>query len=133
MGLAPATSGIYRDSPSDWPEVTSTEGRVPEDRTHRHAALAGHTGDEKTARAALTDARPAVRATALGALARMHKLTDDDVSAGLADDAPAVRRRSCELAVLMDLDLIPSLHDVDNMVVEAAAWALGERADRAGA
>jgi HEAT repeat protein len=89
--------------------------------------------DEPAARAALQHARPDVRATALGALARMQKLTDADVAAGLIDIAPVVRRRSCELAVPYDLDLVPALDDDNDMVVEAAAWALGERSERADA
>jgi HEAT repeat protein len=73
-----------------------------------------------------------VRATALGALARLGNLTDADLIAGLADDATAVRRRACELAVGHAVDLVPSLADPELLVVEAAAWALGERAENAG-
>ncbi len=113
----------------------------------RAAAIAGHTGDEATARALLAgtdddgggddddDGSPAVRATALAALARMGAATDADVAAALADGVAEVRRRACEVAVAHPaVDLRPLLADVDPMVVEAAAWALGERgADAAGA
>ncbi|MGH9181517.1 MAG: HEAT repeat domain-containing protein, partial [Acidimicrobiales bacterium] len=41
---------------------------------------------------------------------------------------PMVRRRACEVAVgLAEVDLVPILIDGDVAVVEAAAWALGER------
>ena len=41
----------------------------------RDVALAGHLGDESTARAGLSDADALVRATALTALARLGRLT----------------------------------------------------------
>ena len=100
------------------------ERRVQDDRGKRQAALAGHTGDEATARAALAD-EPA---TALGALARMGALTDDDLRGALSHPDAAVRRRACELAVaLPGVDLVPLLDDLDDLVVEAACWSLGER------
>jgi HEAT repeat protein len=69
-----------------------------------------------------------VRATALGALARAGALTAGDVAAGLADADPAVRRRAAELAARVpDAPLVPALADADPSVVEAVAWALGER------
>ncbi len=93
------------------------------------AAVAGHLGDEAAARAGLGDPSPAVRATALSALARMERATTDDVRAALADGDPAVRRRALEVAVpFADVDLVGMLlHDDDDLVVETAAWALGER------
>ncbi|HVF13602.1 MAG TPA: hypothetical protein VM942_03325 [Acidimicrobiales bacterium] len=98
----------------------------------RAAAVAGHSGDEETARTLLTDPSPGVRATALGALARMGAATDDDVSAALADPVGRVRRRACEVAVgHVAVDLRPLLADADRMVVEASAWALGERGSHA--
>ena len=97
----------------------------------RAAALAGHRGDASAARAYLDDPAPAVRATALGALARAGGLTPDDLATGLADDAAAVRARAAELAAAIAGDrppaLAPVLEDPDNAVVEAAAWASGER------
>jgi HEAT repeat protein len=91
-------------------------------------AAAGHTGDEGTARSALVAEAPAVRATALAALARMGRLTDDDVRAGLADAAPEVRHRALALAIdRSDIALVPLLADADPLVVEQAAWACGER------
>ena len=98
------------------------------------AALAGHTGDLDTARAATSDPDGGVRATALGALARLGALGSDDLIAPLADADPAVRRRACELAAaLPGPDLVPLLADVDPFVAEMAAWALGERGESAAA
>jgi HEAT repeat protein len=92
------------------------------------AAIAGHTGDEATARVLVSDHDPAVRAAAYGALARMSALTDDDLRAGLADQSPAVRRRCVALAVPHPaVALVPMLADADRAVAEQAAWALGER------
>jgi HEAT repeat protein len=93
----------------------------------RRAALAGYQGDETTARELLEDAEPSVRATALGALARAGALRLPDVERALVDADPGVRRRACEEAAAVDVDLVPMLDDVDRSVVEATAWALGER------
>ncbi len=96
----------------------------------RRAAVAGHRRDEPGARAFLTNEDPAVRATALGALARMERLTADDVRKGLADGDAVVRRRAAELAIhTPEIPLVGALEDPDHLVVEAACWALGERAD----
>ena len=112
----------------------SQEPHPPEDRTpqspigRRAAAVAGHSGDENTARKLLVDASPGVRATALAALARMGAATDADVATALVDPVAQVRRRACEAAVTHPaVDLRALLADGDPMVVEAAAWALGER------
>lgn len=92
----------------------------------RRVALAGHEGDEATARAALADTDPAVRATALGALHRMGRLTDDEVRAALQDAEPIVRRRACEFAAgRPGVDLVSLLDDPET--AEAAAWATGEQ------
>ena len=97
----------------------------------RAVALAGHTGDEATARAALSDPDPGVRATALGALERLGALGDDELVAALADPHPTVRRRACEVAAGRPGDegpsLLTALADTDASVVEVAAWACGER------
>lgn len=100
----------------------------------RHAALAGYRGDEAAARALLGDPVATVRATALGALARMGAATEADLAAALSDADPSVRRRGCEVAAGLPghrADLCPLLGDADHSVAEAAAWALGERGDAA--
>ncbi len=96
----------------------------------RAAALAGHTGDEAAARSALSDHAPSVRATALGALDRLHRLSEDDYYTAAADPDPAVRRRAAELSVgLIGVTVADGLNDSDPSVVEMTAWALGERGD----
>ena len=104
------------------------------DAERRQAALAGHHADEKTARSLLAEGAPATRATALAALARMGRLTPDDLSAALSDDDATVRRRACQQAATpAGASLVPALvamlGDGDDSVVEMAAWALGERGD----
>jgi HEAT repeat protein len=105
--------------------------RRAETARRRDAAVAGHRGDDATARRFLTDEAPAVRATALGALARAGTLDADDLAAGLADPSPVVRARAAERAAGVPGNrapaLTPSLDDEDPAVVEAAAWASGER------
>ena len=94
----------------------------------RAAALAGHQGDAATARTLLSDPSGPVRATALGALARLGSATPSDVVAALGDPDPGVRRRACEVAAAIpSVDVVPALADAEPGVVEAAAWALGER------
>ena len=95
--------------------------------------MAGHRRDEAGARRFTADTDPVVRATALGALARMDRLTADDVRAGLADPDPVVRRRAAELAARApEVQLVEMLDDPDHLVVEAACWAMGERGDHNG-
>jgi HEAT repeat protein len=108
-----------------------TRRLADETARRREAALAGHRGDPVTARTYLADDAPAVRATALGALARAGALTTAELEDGLADGSPVVRARAAELAAAQPGDrapgLAPVLDDDDPMVVEAAAWASGER------
>lgn len=109
---------------TELPDPAVTERR-------RRVALAGHRGDEPAARQALLDPAPAVRVSALGALARLGVLTDTDLRQALVDPAPAVRRRACELGARHPgLDLTPLLADTDASVVEMAAWSAGEHGDR---
>ena len=97
----------------------------------REVAVAGHTGDEATARSALHDEDAAVRATALTALERLGALRDDDLRAALRDGDGRVRRRAAELAAAAahgGVDLLSALlGDTEPLVAEAAAFALGER------
>jgi HEAT repeat protein len=99
-------------------------------RRRGDAALAGHAGDEPAARALLADPDPEVRATALAALARMARATAADAASALADLDPLVRRRACELGTgLADAEFGRLLDDRDDMVVEAACFAIGETRD----
>ncbi|HEV3227616.1 MAG TPA: HEAT repeat domain-containing protein [Acidimicrobiales bacterium] len=109
------------------------ESRPPLPAARRRAvALAGHLGDEATARAFLHDEDPRVRATAVGALARLGALGDDDVRAMAVDPDPSVRGRIARVVPsALDADaacavLRTLLHDGEASVVEVAAWALGE-------
>ena len=79
----------------------------------------------------MDDPEPVVRATALGALARLGQLGADELAAAMADPSPVVRGRSAEVAAAWPGDSAPSLtallEDPDPGVVEVAAWAAGER------
>lgn len=101
----------------------------------RGVALAGHIGDFDTARRATIDPAPAVRSTALGALARLERLDRSTWEAGLEDTAPEVRRRACELGVGIGPSAVELLTgrlvDGDAGVAEAASFALGELAGAA--
>lgn len=102
-----------------------------ESQRRRAVALAGHQGDEAVARRGLGDPAAAVRATALGALERLHALTLADVTEALADPSPAVQQRACEVVARWPGDappsLLPLLTSPDATVAEVAAWASGER------
>ena len=100
----------------------------------RVAVLAGHSGDEATARTLTNDADPSVRAAALGALHRCGALRSADLEGALEDQDPTVRRRAAEVVAALegrgpaaDVSLLPLLHDPDDSVTEVAAWASGER------
>ena len=97
----------------------------------REVALAGHLRDLDTAVAALADPEPAVRATAIGALERLGRLTPAHLTTALADPDPAVRRRAIEACAGRPGDepppLLGALGDADATIVEVAAWASGER------
>jgi HEAT repeat protein len=94
----------------------------------RQIAVAGHSGDTSSCRAALVDTDPVARELALGALVRLGELTDAELAAALADSAASVRRRAAMIAGRRPgLSLLPLLDDVDMTVVEAAAWACGEQ------
>ena len=100
------------------------------DRAHRAAALAGHRGDEQTARRLLGHVDGTVVATAIGALSRMGRLTAADLSTAAGDRRPEVRRRGADEAGRhpeLDAPLAGLLDDGDATVVEVAAWACGER------
>ena len=102
----------------------------------RAAALAGHHGDAATARSLASGPHPEGRAAALGALVRLGDPgAGAAVQVGLADPAPAVRRRAAELAARLPAvpvaALLAVLDDPEPLVAEAASFALGEREDPA--
>ena len=94
----------------------------------REIAIAGHSGDATLAREALHDPDPVARELAIGALLRLDLLSDADLAAALADEAPSVRRRAAMIAGRRpQVSLRAVLDDPDPTVVEAAAWACGEQ------
>ena len=96
----------------------------------RDVAVAGHVGDEPTARDALSDPDPKVRASALGALERIGRLDDATLAAAFADAAPVVRRRAAGLTARHPgVSPRALLDDPDASVVEMAAFACGEQED----
>ncbi len=97
----------------------------------RTVVVAGHTGDVAVARAGLAASDPSVRAAALGALERLDALDVDTIAAALRDADVAVRRRAAEISATHPaVDLLASLDDADDRVVEVAAWACGEHESR---
>ncbi len=94
----------------------------------RDLVIAGHEGNEHAARVALGQADPVARQLALGALARMDALTDDDLRASFDDPATKVRHRAVTLAATHpEVSVFALLGDAETTVVEAAAWAAGEQ------
>jgi len=106
---------------------TSETSPPPRSPSRREVAAAGHTGDLDVALAGLSAAEPETRATALGALERLGRLDDEHLVAALGDPELDVRRRAAEVAATHpDVDLVGAMHDVDDRVVEVAAWSCGE-------
>ncbi len=100
----------------------------PPTSARRAAAVAGHEGDADLARQLLGHADPSTRASALAALARLGDLGADALGPALADPSPVVRRRALVLAVAhAEVPLVDLLADIDDTVVEMAAYACGER------
>ena len=92
--------------------------------------IAEHRGDVTVLLATLRSADPAQRAAALGSLHRHGSLSNDVLGTALSDTDRNVRVRAIELAVTTpDIELVSMLSDADDLVVETAAWALGERQD----
>lgn len=93
----------------------------------RRVVEAGHSGDEATARESLSSTDSVLRELSLGALARMGALTDGELRGAFSDDDYTVRRRAAILAAKRrDVPLTVLLHDDNDTVIEAAAWACGE-------
>jgi len=125
-----------RDDPCMEPPEGSgaeSDGALDARGRRRAVAVAGHQGDEGTARHGTGDVDPMVRALSVGALGRLGSLTAADLLAALGDEAAVVRRRACEEAGRgpsgedVDESLVARLDDPDPLVTEAAAAALGER------
>lgn len=94
--------------------------------------LAGHLGDSATVTAALDDPAPEVRAAAIGAARRLGVVDEPTLAAALRDAEPLVRRRAVLVAATCDVAIVElgdALDDPDVTVVEAAAFACGERGD----
>lgn len=123
----PSTEPTGPTEPTRPPEPEGLSSEVVARR--RRVAAAGHTGDVAIARGAIGDPAPAVRATALGALARLGRLDDADLRTAMGDPAPTVRRRAAELTATRPSlagALLALLDDPDARVVEAACFAFGE-------
>ena len=94
----------------------------------RAAGLAGHIGNPAAARRGITDTDPKVREAALRSLARIDDLDDAALAMALSDTSPRVRIAALELASTRTGPPIDALlNDPETAVVEAAAWACGER------
>ena len=119
---------------STGPEQVGGGSTGPERR--QEAAAAGHTGDAARARVYLHDEDPTVRSSALRALDRAGDLAARELEAALEDPAPAVRLTALELAAGRDdvaaAAVTDRLVDDDRRVVEAAAWACGEKISAEG-
>ena len=105
-------------------------GRQPRDRgaelRRRRVTAAGHRGDPTTARRGLGDPDAGVRATALGALARLGELRSDDVIDALDRSSPVeVRRRAVALAGFDDPRVEPALRQAS----EDRDWQVRQAAD----
>ena len=119
----------------------ATDGAVDRraEQRRRRVTLAGHRGDAALARRGLDDPDPGVQAAALGALARLGRLTTADVATALGTGSPALRRRAVETALAvrgpgsrstLRAAVTSALDDPDPLVVVGAAWFLAERRHR---
>lgn len=104
----------------------TTDGAITRDEI----ILAEIDVDVITLRVGLQHPDASIRALALGSLSRLGELDDVEVRTALADHNRDVRCRAIEVAVDRDTPLTPLLDDDDDLVVETAAWVLGEREDR---
>lgn len=94
----------------------------------RKAASAGYHGNINTAEALRTDPDPKVRIASLRSLARLEAITKRPLTEALDDIEPTVRIAAIEIAANYQYPMLEHLlDDDDSMVVETAAWALGER------
>ncbi|MHB1988245.1 MAG: HEAT repeat domain-containing protein [Acidimicrobiales bacterium] len=113
-------------------EALHDTGAASAARRKGAVAAAGHTGDALAARAGLEDDDPGVRAAAIGALVRLGTVALEDLSRGLDDPSPVVRKRTAELAWRSRCDraeisvMLEGHLDDAPEVVEAACYCLGE-------
>lgn len=117
-------------TPTPPPGHTPVTGNPAERRAA--VVLAGHTGDRDVIVAARHDSEPSVRAAAVGAAHRSGVLDEDHLRAALRDPDPGVRDRAARVAATSTLAveaLTDLLDDGDDIVVESACAAAGERTD----
>ena len=96
--------------------------------TRAETILAEQAGDVRSLEESLANPDATLRALAIGSLGRLKQITLAHIEAGLGDNDRNVRVRAIEVAIAHhDIDLTPLLDDQDDLVVETAAWALGER------
>ncbi|MFT7474360.1 MAG: hypothetical protein ACI81L_001285 [Verrucomicrobiales bacterium] len=92
--------------------------------------LAESTGDVPALQHSLDADNPSIRILALGSLDRVRALTEDNIRTALLDPDRDVRCRAIEVSIQRTpIGLTGLLGDADDLVVETAAWALGERED----
>ena len=102
--------------------------------TRADIILAESSRDVPALNKARTSNDASLRALALGSLHRIAALTTEHLTEALTDEDRNVRVRGIELAIEnAQIAIEPCLGDPDDLVVETAAWALGERMDDATA
>lgn len=112
--------------------MTSFGPRIEELSDRRTLLIAEQVRDVAQIQRALVGRNASLRILALGALSRLGMLTRTDVNNGLTDENRDVRCRSLEVICSGEIDrpdefdIAALLHDDDDLVVETAAWALGE-------
>ncbi|MCU1492508.1 MAG: hypothetical protein JWO62_272 [Acidimicrobiaceae bacterium] len=119
------------DDESERTDSAAVADAIAAARRRGEVALAGHAGAEDRVRSFLDDPEPKVRLAALAALVRMARAQPSDVALLLADSDPGARRGACDIAASVPgSPVAPLLDDGDAGVVESAAFALGELAER---
>ena len=112
--------------------MTSFGSKMEELSDRRRLLIAEQQCDVAQIQRALVGRNASLRILALGALSRLGTLTRADVINALNDDNRDVRCRSLEVVCSGEIDrpeefeIAARLHDDDDLVVETAAWALGE-------
>jgi HEAT repeat protein len=96
--------------------------------TRTDIILAEVASDVTALEAGLGHDDPSIRALSLGSLDRVGNLENPTLAHAFLDQNRDVRCRAVELAITRSsIPLAPLLADTDDLVVETAAWALGER------